>query len=145
MIPRRSRIKREEKRKEAFAPVTRAVFTYMIRELICIGCPMGCPLKVEYEDGEVLGVTGNTCKNGEIYGRNEVLHPMRTLTTTVRLANREEMLPVKTASPVPKEKLFDCMKEVADLTVSAPVRIGDVLAENIAGTGVALVAAKNAD
>ncbi len=106
---------------------------------------MGCPLKVEYEDGEVLGVTGNTCKNGEIYGKNEVLHPMRTLTTTVRLANREGMLPVKTAYPVPKEKLFDCMKEVACLAASAPVRIGDVLTENIAGTGVALVAAKNAD
>ena len=53
------------------------------RELICIGCPMGCPLTVQLEDGEILSITGQTCKRGEVYARNEVTNPTRIVTSTV--------------------------------------------------------------
>ena len=54
------------------------------RELICIGCPMGCPLTVQLEDGEILSITGQTCKRGEVYARNEVTNPTRIVTSTVK-------------------------------------------------------------
>ena len=53
------------------------------RERICIGCPMGCPLTVQLEDGEILSITGQTCKRGEVYARNEVTNPTRIVTSTV--------------------------------------------------------------
>ena len=54
------------------------------RKLICIGCPMGCPLTVEIDGGEVVSVTGNTCKRGDVYARKEVTNPTRIVTSTVR-------------------------------------------------------------
>lgn len=117
----------------------------MTRNMICTSCPMGCRLTVEYEDGKVLSVTGNTCKNGIVYGTNEVLHPKRTLTTVVRVERRTEMLSVKSASPLPKEALFDCMALLRKTTAKAPVAIGDVILANIGGTGVDIVATKAVD
>ena len=55
------------------------------KNLICIGCPMGCPLTVKMEHGEVVSVTGNTCKRGDIYARKEVTNPTRIVTSTVRV------------------------------------------------------------
>lgn len=113
------------------------------RELTCIVCPMGCALTVTLsENGEVLSVTGQTCKRGEEYGKNECLHPVRTLTTTAKTADGRPV-PVKTASPIPKEKLFEAMELVNRLEVSLPVRIGDVLMEDL--FGAKLVATANAE
>lgn len=113
------------------------------RELICIGCPLGCPLTVEIKDGEVVTVSGNTCANGDRYARKEVTDPRRTITTTVRVEGGEQaVVSVKTALDIPKNKIFDCMREMATIRVSAPVVIGDVIAENIANTGVSVVATK---
>ena len=113
-------------------------------ELTCIGCPLGCPLRVENEGAEVLLVTGNTCPRGEAYGRREVTHPTRVVTSTVRVAGGA--LPVvscKTAAEVPKDKIFDVVRALKEVQVPAPVTIGQVLAQDIAGTGVAVVATKN--
>ena len=59
--------------------------TVTTRELTCIGCPMGCPLTVTMKAGEVISVTGNTCKRGDIYARKEVTNPTRIVTSTVRV------------------------------------------------------------
>ena len=40
---------------------------------------------------------------------------------------------------------FDVMKVIDDLTVSTPVKAGDVLVENVLGTGVSIIACKNAE
>lgn len=56
-----------------------------IRELTCIGCPMGCQLRATLEDGVVTAVTGNTCPRGDAYARKECVHPERTVTGTVRV------------------------------------------------------------
>ncbi len=114
-----------------------------IKELICIGCPLGCPLTVEMEQKEVLSVTGNTCANGDRYARKEVTDPRRTVTSTVIVEGGEQaVVSVKTALDIPKNKIFDCMAELAKIKISAPVAIGDVVVKNIADTGVSVVATR---
>ena len=107
------------------------------RELICIGCPMGCPIVVKMEDGKVVSVTGNTCPRGETYARKEVTAPTRIVTTTVRVADGKV--------PISKDKIFDCIAALRGVTIKAPVHIGDIVLENVAGTGVNIVAAGNVD
>lgn len=113
------------------------------RELICIGCPLGCPLTVEMKGTEVVSVTGNTCPNGDHYARKEVTDPRRTVTSTVRvLGGSLPVISVKTAQDIPKNKIFDCMQELATIRVKAPVQEGDVIVSNIADTGVPVIATK---
>lgn len=115
------------------------------RELICIGCPLGCPLTVTME-GEQITVTGNTCKRGEIYAKKEVTNPTRVVTSSVHVKNGEiAMVSVKTKNDIPKDKIFACMKEISAVAVPAPVHIGDVVIENCAGTGVPVIATKNVE
>lgn len=114
-----------------------------LKNLTCIVCPMGCPLKVELEDGKVLSVSGNTCKRGEHYAVSECTAPKRVLTTTVRVRGGSlPLVSVKTADAIPKELLFDAMKALNAVTVKAPVKIGGVVLKNICGTGVDVVAGK---
>jgi len=111
-----------------------------MKELICITCPRGCRLQVD----DNFNVTGNFCPRGVIYAKNELTHPVRTLTSTVKLISEFDMrLPVKTKEPIAKEKIIDAMEEINRKTVNAPVHIGDIIISNIAGTGVDLVATKN--
>ena len=116
-------------------------------ELTCISCPLGCPLKVETDSsGKVLKVTGNTCKRGGEYGKKEVTNPTRTVTSTVRLlGGTAPVVSVRTQTDIPKEKIFQCMEEIRKAAAEAPVRIGDVILENVAGTGVSVVATTNAE
>lgn len=113
------------------------------RELICIGCPLGCMLTVEIDGKEVVSVSGNTCLRGDRYARKEVTDPTRIVTSTVEVRNGDKpSVSVKTKEDIPKEKIFDCMRALKGVCVEAPVKIGDVLVENVAGTGVDMVATK---
>lgn len=115
------------------------------RELICIGCPMGCPLVVELEGSDVVSVKGHTCKRGEVYARKEVTNPTRIVTSTVKVeGGKVDMVSVKTRDDIPKGKIFECVKALKGVTVKAPVHIGDVIVANVAGTGVDIVATKDA-
>ncbi|MGN8630566.1 DUF1667 domain-containing protein [Blautia sp. HCP3S3_G3] len=109
------------------------------RILTCIGCPMGCTLQVEMDGQIVKSVTGNTCKRGDTYARKEVTDPTRIVTTTVRLKNGG-VVSVKTKEDIPKGKILDCVKELKQLVVEGPVKIGQVVLENTAGTGIPVVA-----
>lgn len=114
-----------------------------VRELTCIGCPLGCPLTVRM-DGSEISVSGNTCKRGEDYAKKEVVNPTRIVTSSVHVAGGEiTMVSVKTKQDIPKDKIFECMSEIRRASVQAPVAIGDVIIENCAGTGVAVIATKN--
>ena len=99
----------------------------MVKDIICVACPMGCQISVELnDDGEILSVTGNTCKRGDAYARTECTHPERSLTTTVKVSGGvHPVVPVKSAKAVPKDKVKDCVKEIAKLEIKAPVKIGD--------------------
>ena len=113
----------------------------MKKNLICVSCPLGCPIEVEVENGEVISVSGNTCKRGDQYARTEITNPVRSLTTSVKVEGGvHSVVPVKSVGPVPKDKMFDCMKVINEATIKAPVKIGDVVIENICGLGVDIVA-----
>ncbi len=115
------------------------------RELICIGCPMGCPVMVEMDGGEIVSVSGNTCPRGDAYARKEVTNPTRIVTSTVKAeGGLVEMISVKTKEDIPKDKIFDCVRALKGITVKAPVHIGDVILADVAGTGVDVVATRNA-
>lgn len=113
----------------------------MEKELICICCPNGCHLKVDVEANKV---TGNTCPRGVEYGINEVTNPVRVITSTVKVKNGElPVVPVKTNKPIAKELNFKCMEEINKMVISAPIKIGDVVIENVLGTGVEIVVTRN--
>ena len=113
----------------------------MKKSLICVSCPLGCPIEVEIENGEVVSVTGNTCKRGDSYARTEITNPVRSLTTSVKVEGGvHPVVPVKSAGPVPTGRMFDCMEEINKAVIKAPVKIGDVVIENICGLGVDIVA-----
>ena len=111
------------------------------KELICIGCPLGCNLKATVQDGQVTSVSGNTCKRGEEYAKKELTNPTRIVTSTVRVKGGG-MVSVKTAADIPKAKMLDCVRQLKDICVDRPVAMGQVIVENVAGTGVAVVATK---
>ncbi|MDE7340199.1 MAG: DUF1667 domain-containing protein [Lachnospiraceae bacterium] len=116
------------------------------KNLTCINCPIGCSLTVEMEGEQVIKVSGNTCKRGEIYARKEVTNPTRIVTSTVKVVNgQSDMVSVKTKEDIPKGKIFDCVRALKNVQVEAPVRIGDVIVKNIADTGVDVVVTKNVE
>ena len=113
-----------------------------VANITCIVCPMGCPLKVTKLDNEHK-VEGNTCKRGEKYGVEELTNPKRVITTTVKLnGSYLNLLPVKTEDSIPKDMMFEIMEELDKITVNAPINVGDIIVENILGTGVNVVSAK---
>ena len=115
-----------------------------VKNLTCINCPMGCSLTVEMDGDEVINVSGNTCNRGDAYARKEVTNPTRIVTSTVKVTGgKSDMVSVKTKEDIPKGKIFECIKELQSIQVQAPVYIGDVIAVNIAETGVDIVATKN--
>ena len=137
-----------------------------IRELTCIGCPMGCQLTAEVENGavttnngrhvihclltavmdgsRVTEVTGNTCPRGDAYARKECTHPARTVTGTVRVSGGAlPVVSVRTAGEVPKEKVLDVARALCRVQLTAPVQAGDVVIPNVLGTGVDVVATRS--
>ena len=109
--------------------------------LTCIECPIGCSIDVETEEEKVLSVSGNNCPRGRMYAENEVICPRRVLTSTVRAVSGE-MIPVKTDAPVKKADMFEIMKKINETHPALPVKIGDILAGDIA-ENINLVATGN--
>lgn len=114
----------------------------MKREMVCVACPLGCTMSVELDDkGGVISVTGNTCKRGEKYAKDECTNPVRMLTTTMKVNGGSlPVISVKTSAPIPKDMMFECMKEINKEVVDAPIRMGEVLISNICDTGADIVA-----
>jgi CxxC motif-containing protein len=116
----------------------------MKTELICIGCPMGCYLTVDYVGTKIRDFSGNRCKVGLEYAEKEISNPERTLTTTVKVKyGHLPLVSVKTNKPIPKGRIFDAMNLLANVEVEAPIKIGDPIIRNIFDTGVNIVATKN--
>ncbi len=114
-----------------------------VKKFVCICCPIGCKLEVTVNGGEV-SVSGNTCVRGKNYGISEVTAPTRTVTSTVKLVGGEvARLPVKTASPIPKDRIFAALFEIKSVIASAPMKIGDIIIRDVAGTGVSVVATRD--
>lgn len=108
-------------------------------ELICIVCPKGCHLKVDEENG--YAVTGNSCEKGAAYGKKELTNPTRVVTSTVRVDGGEKRrVSVKTNRDIPKGKMLEAVASLDAVCLTAPVHIGEVVLEDILGTGADFVA-----
>ena len=114
----------------------------MKRELTCIVCPIGCQLSVTLENGVVTEVMGNTCPRGKQYAIDECTNPVRTITTTARTSDGG-VIPVKTDRPIPKDLMFECMREIDGVIVPLPAHIGDTVIENLFGTGANIIVTAN--
>ena len=97
------------------------------------------------ENGQVVSVSGNSCKRGEIYAKQECTAPTRMVTAAVPLQNRKTPVSAKTRTPIPKEKIFDCMAALGSLQLNAPVHMGDVICPNVCGTGVDVIATRTVE
>ncbi len=116
----------------------------MKKEIICTVCPMGCRINVEGEGENVISVEGYTCKRGKEYASTEFAHPVRILTTTMKTdCEKNPLVPVRSERPLPKEKIMECMEIIRSKTVNTPVKMYDVLIENICETGINIVATNN--
>lgn len=112
-----------------------------MKELICIVCPKGCHLHVDEANG--YQVTGNGCPRGAEYGKIELTHPTRVVTSTVRCAGgRYPRCPVKTDRPVPKERIFDVMRALDGVELAASVQVGQVVLTDVCHTGANVVATR---
>ena len=110
-------------------------------ELICITCPRGCHLKVDEEND--YAVSGNACPRGAVYGKNEILNPVRVVTSTVKTSVKaESRCPVKTNGAIPKGKMFEAMRMLDDIVLDAPINVGDVVIADLFGTGIDFVTCK---
>ena len=117
----------------------------MKRELTCVACPLGCSITVEYEGTEVISVTGNTCKRGDAYARQECVAPLRMVTAVAPVKDREMPVSLKTRTPIPKKLIDDCMRAVMEKPFEAPIAAGDVLIPDVCGTGVDVIATKTVE
>ena len=111
------------------------------KELTCINCPMGCSLKATI-DGDKITVKGNNCINGEKYAISELTDPKRIVTSIIR-TDKNNYVSCKTDKPVPKDMVFDVVKEIKKITVIEPVKIKDILIKNVCGLDVNIIATKN--
>lgn len=113
-------------------------------EITCISCPMGCDVELTVENGEIVRMDGASCPAGEAYVKEEYHNPTRILPTTARVKGGVlPLVPVKSNKPMPKGRLEDAMREIAKVELEAPVKLGDVVIEDIFGTGVDIVATRD--
>lgn len=119
------------------------------KKLTCIGCPLGCPLTIALKsDGEnileIVSVTGNTCPKGDAYARKEITNPTRIVTSTVQvIGGTAPLVNVKTEADIPKNRIFACVEALRGVKITAPVKVGKIIMENVANTGVNVIAARN--
>ncbi len=117
--------------------------TRVVKKVLCIVCPRGCEVKVVIEDGEIKSIEGNACPRGAEYAITEIKSPRRVLMSVVKCKGGDlPVVSVKTDKPIPKDKLLEVSKYLANIEVEAPVEIGDVIVENILGLGANIVATR---
>lgn len=112
--------------------------------LVCIVCPRGCTMEVTKNEDGTFEVAGNSCKRGKEFAISEQTMPMRTICSTAATAFRDvPVIPVRVSSDIPKEKIFDVMKEINNLVITERVGRGDTVIENVLGLGVDVIATSN--
>lgn len=115
----------------------------MKKEFTCICCPLGCQITVTEENGQIR-IMGNNCPKGEKYVRDEMTNPTRMVTTMVDVNGGDiPVVSVKTKEAIPKDKIEDCIIALKGISVDAPVKIGDIILDDVAGTGISIIATKN--
>ncbi|MBI4306969.1 MAG: DUF1667 domain-containing protein [Chloroflexi bacterium] len=114
--------------------------------IVCVVCPVSCPVEVEWDEHDVLDTDHNQCKLALPYVKSEIFDPRRTVTSSVVVEGGVMPLAsVKTDRPIPKALVMQAMSVVLGIRVAAPVRIGDVVARDLLGTGANLVATRDVE
>lgn len=114
------------------------------REFTCIVCPNGCSITAEYDEGGVISVSGNRCPRGAEYVRQEIVSPMRTVTTTIPVEGGElPLCSVRLTAPIPKAELFNAVAEIRKHSITAPTKVGQVVVHNILGYDSDVIVTKN--
>ena len=122
------------------------------REIVCIACPIGCRLEVRAAGraaaptgtGDEATVTGNRCPKGEVYGREELLAPKRTVTAVVRTDSADfPCVPVRTDRPLPRERTRELLAELCRMKVRLPVAAGAALLPDWKATGVTVLVTRS--
>lgn len=114
-----------------------------MKEMTCIVCPNGCRMIID-DTGNEIKVSGNKCKRGHDFALSELTHPMRTICSTVRTIFEEvPVVPVRVSKEIPKEKMFDIMKEINKVVVKERKQTGDVVIKNVLGTGADVIITSN--
>ena len=113
------------------------------RRVTCVRCPMGCQLSVEVRGGEVASVTGNACPRGAAYGASEVTNPVRVVTSLMRVDGSARPVSVRTAGEVPRASVPEVLARIHATIAEPPVRAGETLVPDVAGTGVDVVATRD--
>lgn len=109
-------------------------------ELVCIVCPRGCTLEIAENNGEYT-VSGNSCKRGRDFAVSEMTEPKRTICSTVRTVFPDvPVLPVRVSAEIPKDRIFDVMKEINSFLLEKHVVRGEAVIENVLGLGVDIIA-----
>ncbi|MFW9771561.1 MAG: DUF1667 domain-containing protein [Promethearchaeota archaeon] len=115
-----------------------------IRIIRCIVCPTGCEIKVKKDSNEKVTFEGYTCDRGLEYSQQEFYEPKRILTTTIRIEHGFlPIIPVRTDKAILKDKLKDVLREIAILKVEAPIKMGDILIENVLGLEANVIASRD--
>lgn len=120
----------------------------MDKLFICTACPKGCPIRVIATDGNESGfiLKGHTCQKGEEFVLAEMMNPVRILTTTVRINHHNpSRLPVRSDKGIPKKMLLKCMSLLKQMSVNAPISMGETIVENILESGVNIIASRSVD
>ncbi len=113
------------------------------RHLVCLICPIGCEVDVIHDGGNIISIEGNKCKKSEEFVRQELIEPMRILTTTVRIEGaRWPVIPVRSDRPVPKRLFSHIMRKLSLINLQAPVSVLHVVVSNVAGTGANIIATR---
>lgn len=114
----------------------------MVKEITCIGCPLGCRITAVLENDKILSLSGYTCNVGKKYAQEELTAPKRMVTALIAVRGCHRPLPVKTSEPVDKSKIFECLNEIAKHAVSPPIRIGDIVLSGVCGSQTDIIATK---
>lgn len=118
----------------------------MKKEIICTVCPIGCNIIVEGEGENITSINGYQCNRGLEYGKNEFAHPVRILTTIVKVENSSTpLLPVRSNKPIPKELLMECMEKIKEVKLTSPIKSKSVIISNICDSGVDIIATASID
>ncbi len=114
--------------------------------MICIVCPMGCELEAVKKEGttEIISIEGFRCPKGKEYANREIADPRRVLMTVINVKGGHlPIVSVKTAKPIPKQILVYAVRAVSKIKVDAPINAGDIIINNLLGTGIPVVATNN--
>ncbi|HOF00553.1 MAG TPA: DUF1667 domain-containing protein [Spirochaetota bacterium] len=113
-----------------------------MKNIICLSCPIGCNLKAEFKNEELI-ISGNKCPKGTVFAKNELASPKRIVTSTCRINSTiTNRIPLKTDAPVSKKDIEKILRLISDITLNSPVKSGEVVINDILNSGVDIIATR---